>query len=217
MVRFAGQPRSQHFAGLSFVVLLHIFLIYAFLNGLNSHRSQSVGPLPLQVRVIPVEKPKQKELPLIEPTLKPAPRTDIFRLPVFDGHWPPFGPPKAPPAIIDGPPIAPPSITGTGSEHGGAVDGDDHVPAQGRGAAKSDCSNAVSLESSIIYPARAKRLGLQHGQVEVEFTVAAGGAIAIDGVTASHPVFESAALDAVKTLHCSAGRYRLPITFVLQE
>ncbi len=215
MVRFAGQQNPQHFVGLSFVVVLHLLLIYAFLNGLNAHRSQSAAPLPLQVRMLPLEKPKQKELPPPEPTLKPAPSTDIFRLPVVEQLQ--LDPPVGPPTIIDGPPIAPPLIPGTGADHGGAIVGDGQVAAPGRGSANSDCSNAASLGASIIYPARAKRLGLEHGQVEVEFTVGAAGAMEIDGVTASNPVFESAALDAVKTLHCSAGRYRLPITFVLQQ
>ncbi len=215
MARFAEQQHPQHFAGLSFVVLLHVLLIYAFLHGLASNRSATAPPPPLQLRMIPLEKPQQKELPPLKPTLKEAPKSEIFKPPVLD-RWLPPEPPSAPVGIIEEPPQGPPVVAGNGGGAGRTPATDGTGPGKTR-AAMSDCSNAQSLASTIVYPPRARRLGLQQGQVDVEFTVAAGGNLEIDGVTASNPVFASAALDAVRQLHCAAGRYRLPISFVLQD
>jgi TonB family protein len=212
MEGFVNQRQSQHLAGLSFVGLLHVLLIYAFFNGLASNRTVHAPLPPLLVRLVAPEKPQIKELPPLKPNLQDAPQLDILKPPVLDPLQPPDLP-KGPPVVIEGPPQVP-SLT---ADNGRLIETAGTGTRTGAKSVQSDCSNAASLASSITYPARAKRLGLQQGQVNVEFSVAAGGAVEIDGVTESNSVFESAAVDAVKNLHCSAGRYRLPVSFVLQE
>ena len=217
MVRLLGQRQPQHLAGLSFVVLLHILIVYAFLNGLAPHRA-SDAPLPLEVRMVAAQQQKPEQVPDFSSVLEKAPHFTVSPPIVnFDSNT--SLDPLTPPTIIGLPPREPPLV---------AVDGrglHSNAPAVVTGTAigtnrvstEGNCSNATSLASSIVYPARARRLGIQQGQVSVEFSVAGDGTLAIDGVTASNAVFESAALDAVRTLHCSAGRYRLPISFVLQD
>ena len=208
MARIISQRQPQHLAGLSFVVLLHVLIIYAFLNGLAS-RPASNAPPPLLVRLMTPERLKATDQSSIKPRLQQAPPVQ-FRLPQIE-LISPLLPPTKP--LIDGPPIGPVLTGKTGTPIPIGITG--VAPTQT--ASASDCTNAASLASWIEYPARARRLGIYQGQVNVEFSVAAGGALAIEDVRASNPVFEGAALDAIKKLHCSAGRYRLPISFVLQQ
>ena len=59
------------------------------------------------------------------------------------------------------------------------------------------------------YPARASRQGVTHSDVDVLFSLSNGGVIEISSVKSSNPVFEDAALSAVRPLHCD-GQLAIP-------
>jgi len=83
------------------------------------------------------------------------------------------------------------------------------------------CSNHVAVRSQVSFPAQAERMGLS-GDVVVDFTVGADGAIKNVGVSrSSNAVFNSAATAAVAKLKCAGQghdvRVRLPFAFRLDS
>jgi protein TonB len=86
----ARQQSSSRFAGLGFVVVLHVALVYALVTGL-AHRAVVVSPVAIETKIIEETPQKIAELPPPPPTFQPPP--------------PPFVPP--PEVHIEAPPPAP--------------------------------------------------------------------------------------------------------------
>ncbi|MCL2898309.1 TonB family protein [Brenneria sp. WC1b.1] len=81
------------------------------------------------------------------------------------------------------------------------------------------CPNHIRVRSSVPYPSRAVRRGLE-GQVVAEFTVSAGGAIeSVRIASSSDAVFNDVVLQAVRRFQCvgqrSAVRVSVPFEFTL--
>lgn len=82
------------------------------------------------------------------------------------------------------------------------------------------CPNHLRVRSSVPYPTRAERRGLE-GQVVAEFTVSADGAIEnVRIASSSNAVFDDVVLQAVQRLRCvgqkSTVRVRVPFEFTLR-
>lgn len=82
------QPSPARIAGLGFVVLLHVALVYALVTGL-ARRAVELGPVPIETKIIEETQQQKTEPPPPPPTFQPPP--------------PPFVPPpeiniEAPPA-----------------------------------------------------------------------------------------------------------------------
>lgn len=198
---YAEQQRSpaKHLAGLMVVVLLHMVVGYALVNGL-ARKMVEVIKSPMETKII-----EEASKP---PEDTPPPPPKLVTLP------PAFVPP--PEVQIQAPAAAAPSISNTTR-----VIAPVRAPAPVVHAPPSvgvACPNSQQVRAEISYPARAKRDELE-GSVLIEFTVAADGSIKdIDIKSSTDPVFNSVSINAVRQFKCNAqGRdVRVSVPFVFK-
>ena len=201
---YAQQQRSpvKHLTGLAVVLLLHILVGYALVNGL-ARKMVEVIKSPMETKIIEeANKPPPDDTP-------PPPPPKLVQLP------PAFVPP--PEVQIQAPAAPQPTISNTTRviapvkpHHAPVVAAPPSV-----GVA---CPNSQQIRTEIAYPARAKREELE-GNVLIEFTVAADGAIKdIDIKSSSDPVFNNVSINAVRQFKCNAqGRdVRVSVPFVFK-
>ena len=200
------QP-GKHVTGITVVVIFHIVLGYALVNGL-ARQVIDVIKAPLETKIIEeVKKPPPPDTPpppppkmvQVMPTFVPPPEVQV-QVPVVQAPIsnvtavaPPVYAPPAPPA---------PAVVGTPSV----------------GIA---CPNSQQIRTDIQYPAQARKDGLQ-GEVLIEFTVAANGEIKdIDVKSSSNRAFNSASINAVRKFKCNAQgrdvRVSVPFSFKLSD
>jgi len=188
--------KTQHnpvrrFGGIAIVIIFHLLLIYALLNGLANK----------VVRVIQ----RPIETSIIEPVKLPPP--------------PPFVPPpevqvQAPPVLtishqtdpVVSAPIAPPAPPAPAVK----------APSTAVGIV---CPNSVQVQSSMAYPMEAQENNIT-GDVVIEFVVDSQGHITDEHVAKSADVLlDRAALNAVKKFNCvsqgQAVRVQVPFSFNL--
>jgi len=207
-------PR-RHLTGIAFVVLFHVVLAYALLNGL-AREVVKVFKDPLDVRLIeeikppppppppppePVKKilaqprpvpPPPAYVPPPEVPVQPQPAPTIA---VVQAEPPPPAPP-APPA-----PVAPPEPVAA--------------------AIGVTCPNHLGIRSSVPYPPQALRLN-KSGEVLVEFVVETSGAITgVRIARSSDPVFNKVVTEAVGRFQCVGQgrpvRVSVPFQFALDN
>ena len=213
---FAQQQRSpgRHLAGITFVIILHVIVIYALVNGL-ARKVVDVVKKPLEVKIIEEQKPP----PPPEVQLPPPPR--------LAAPPPPFIPPpevqiQVPPpvntitAVTPTPPPPTPVFT-----HAAPVVAPAPVAAPSKNVTVV-CPNTKQVASEIEFPGRAAREHIPSGNVIVEFTVGATGEASNFTITgSSNRVFNDTALEAAKKLKCVGQgqdvRVRLPVHFTLQD
>ena len=211
-----GRPREfgrkqqnpvRRFGGIAVVLLLHIVLIYALINGLATKVVQVIQH-PIETKIIePVKPPPPPPLPTVQ--LPP---------PKFAPPPPPFVPPpevpvQAPPVqtithqaapVVSAPmaPPAPPAPVKAPSTAVGIV-----------------CPNSEQIQSSMAYPPEARDNNIT-GDVVIEFVVDPQGHITSERVAQSaDPALDRAAFNAVKKFSCvSQGqpvRVQVPFSFNL--
>ncbi|WP_301101014.1 TonB family protein [Propionivibrio sp.] len=196
-------PRRYLF-GIGSVVLVHIVVIYALLNGL-ARKVVEVFKKPLEVAII--EEVKLQQPPPPPKVLRPQPR------------------PAPPPAYVP-----PPEVAVATTSPSNAVTAVTQVPPPPPApvvetprpavvAVGVVCPNHAEVRSRVPYPTQAIRLGLS-GEVEVEFSVSpTGGVGEISVARSTNKVFNSAATVAVAQLHCAGHgqtvRVRVPFVFRL--
>ncbi|MCX7171263.1 MAG: energy transducer TonB [Proteobacteria bacterium] len=201
---YAEQQRSpvKHLTGLAVVLLFHILVGYALVNGL-ARKMIEVIKSPMETKIIeeanksppddtpPPPPPKLVPLP---PAFVPPPEVQIQApaapQPTISNTTSVVTPVKPPPAPVV---HAPPSV----------------------GVA---CPNSQKVRSEISYPASAKRDELE-GNVLIEFTVAADGAIKdLEVKSSTDRVFNNASINAVRQFKCNAqGRdVRVSVPFVFK-
>ncbi|WP_321857481.1 energy transducer TonB [Paraburkholderia tropica] len=217
-----GRPREfgrkqanpvRRLGGVAIAVVLHLVLIWAFVNGLATRVVQIVQR-PVEVRIIVPVKPSPRPLPLPKPAQKIVSRPRVAPPP------PPFVPPpevhvQAPPqatiAHADTPaptvpvqevPPAPVPLARPVNHEIGVV-----------------CPNSNEVRSSIVYPEEAQEDDIT-GDVTVEFTVGPDGHVINVRVTQpADPLLNRAAMDAVRRFHCIAQgqsvRVQVPFSFNL--
>ncbi|MGA2551568.1 MAG: energy transducer TonB [Burkholderiaceae bacterium] len=211
---FAQQQRSpfKHLVGITFVVLLHILLIYALINGL-AHKLVAVMEKPVETKIIQeVKPPPPPEIKLPPPPKLMAPPPPFIPPPEVQIQTPPpvntisvqAATPPAPQQFSTAPPVAAaPSPAPTKS-------------------ITVVCPNTREIASQIEFPPRAVRAGLQSGDVVVSFTVGASGATSnFSIVSSSNKLFVDAAMEAAKKLRCGGQGQdivvQLPVHFVLND
>ena len=200
---YAQQQRSpvKHLAGIAVVLILHVLVGYALVNGL-ARKMIEVIKSPMETKII-----EEASKPLPDDTPPPPPK--LVQLP------PAFVPP--PEVQIQAPAASQPTISNTTR----VITPVKPTPAQVAHAPPSvsvACPNSQQIRSEIAYPAQARRNELE-GDVLIEFTVAADGSIKdIDVKSSSDRVFNTVSINAVRQFKCNAqGRdVRVSVPFVFK-
>ncbi|WDD91099.1 energy transducer TonB [Burkholderia sp. FERM BP-3421] len=213
-----GRPREfgkkqqnpvRRFGGIAIVLVLHIVLIYALLNGLATKVVQVIQH-PIETRIIePVKPPPPPPMPVVK--LPP---------PKFAPPPPPFVPPPEVP--VQAPPQATITHQSAPVQSAPAV----APPVAAAPAAKPVshevgvvCPNSDSIRASMQYPKEAQENNIT-GDVMIEFVVDAEGNITNERVAQSaDPVLDRAAYNTVKRFKCVAQgqsvRVQVPFSFNL--
>jgi protein TonB len=224
---YAQQQRdpAKHFAGIAFVVVFHIVLVYALVNGLG-RKVIDVIKQPLQVSLIEEAKPLPPPPPKLIP--KAAPHVAAPPPPVYTP--PPEvkveAPPPVPNTVVATTPVPPPVETAPPAPPAPPTPAPAPAPVARAEPAVVDvgvvCPNHKEVLGATPFPKQALKLGLS-GDVTVEFEVNPDGSIAnAVAVKSSNRVFNAVAIEAVsKNLHCVGQgqrvRARLPFTFRLDS
>lgn len=206
---YAQQQRQpgKHLTGITVVVILHIVLGYALVNGLATKVVDMIKP-PLDAKIIEeVKKPPPPDTPpppppkmvQVMPTFVPPPEVQVqvpIAAPVISNVTAVAPPVYAPPA--------PPAPVTTGAPSVGIA-----------------CPNSQQIRTEIQYPAQARKDGLQ-GEVLIEFTVAANGDIKdIDIKSSSNRAFNTVSVNSVRKFKCNAQgrdvRVSVPFSFKLSD
>jgi protein TonB len=201
---YARQQRnpSRHLVGIGGVVLFHALLVYGLVSGL-ARKVVEVVKGPIEVKVIEEVKTPPPPPEVVPPPPKmAAPPTQAPTITAVTRDAPPapMAPviqPPAPPAPKPAPP-----------------------PPAGPKSARVACSNYVEVMSKIVYPRDALLDGLE-GDVLIEFTVAADGAIKdVQIKSSSNRIFNRPALTAVQSLSCQGQgqdvRVQAPVSFKIR-
>lgn len=214
----AGRPREfgrkqqnpvRRFGGIAVVVVLHIILIYALVNGLATKVVQVIQR-PIETKIIePVKPPPPPSLPTVQ--LPP---------PKFAPPPPPFVPP--PEVQVQAPPQ--PVMTNQAAPVATAPAAPPAPPAPApvkalRTEVGVVCPNSDQVRASIRYPRQAQENNIT-GNVVIEFVVDPQGHVADERVAQSaDPDLDRAAFNAVKQFSCisqgQAVRVQVPFSFNL--
>ncbi|HEX7910004.1 MAG TPA: energy transducer TonB [Paraburkholderia sp.] len=206
------QNSVRRYAGIAAVLLLHLFFIWALMNGLANKVVQIVQK-PIETRIIqPVKPPPPPPIPTVKlppPKFAPPPRPRPFVPPPEVALTPPSTPtithqatpepaPLAPPPA----PVAPPAPAKPVSHAIGVV-----------------CPNSDEVRRSMGYPQEAQDNEIT-GDVTISFVVDPQGHVTDEKVEQSaDPVLDHAAFVAVKKFNCiSQGqpvRVQVPFSFKL--
>lgn len=201
---YAQQQRSpvKHLTGLGFVLLLHLLIGYAVVNGL-ARKMVEVIKSPMETKIIEEASKPPEDTP-------PPPPPKMVQLP------PAFVPP--PEVQIQAPAAPRPTISNTTR----VIAPVKPAPAPVVEAPPSvgvACPNSQRVRAEIAYPAQARRDELE-GSVLIEFTVAANGSIKdIDIKSSTDRVFNNVSINAVRQFKCNAQgkdvRVSVPFVFKL--
>ena len=222
-MNFAQHPNSRvsrHLPGITFVVLAHLALGYALINGL-AFKVSNVLKKPLDVSIAEEVKP----LPPPPPPKIVAPPPPRAIVPPPPDYVPPpdvrIETPAPPPVIVATTPVPAPV-----AEPIHVPEPPPHVevvapappPPVAVGIA---CPNHMDVRRNVTYPSQAQRMGL-NGDVLVEFTVSASGDIERPTIVkSSNAVFNTAVTNAVGQFHCVGQghevRVRVPFAFRLDS
>ncbi|MFM0740181.1 TonB family protein [Paraburkholderia xenovorans] len=227
--KWTGRPRqygasqkgsARRYGGIALVVLLHVVLIWALVNGLATKVVQIVQQ-PVVARIIEAAKPPAP-LPVVKPSAptppqaKPQPRVVTHRevpvpapTPIVQPPTPsaaaistPTPTPTPSPAPVAAPTVAPPAPPKPVSHEAGVV-----------------CPNSDNVRASLTYPQQARDNDIT-GDVLITFSVDTQGHVTDEKVEKSaDPILDRAALNAVRKFNCiSQGqsvRVQVPFSFNL--
>jgi protein TonB len=192
---FATQQRSptKHIAGITFVIIFHIILVWALIHGLAS-RVVDVIKQPLEAKIVEEVKPP------------PPPEIKLPPPPKLAAPPPPYIPP--PEVAIQTPPpptvavtTAPPPPQAFIPQQAGPT----APPApKGPKGVQFACSNAKAVGASLEYPVKAARAGIDKGSVTVVFEVSGSGEVSNVAIQSStNRLFNDVAISAVRALKCA--------------
>jgi protein TonB len=191
-----ADPR-RHFAGISFVIFFHVFIVYALVTGL-AKKVVEVVRAPIETKVIEeIKKPP------------PPPEIVVPPPPVLAAPPPPFIPPPevqiatpppvqqtitastpTPPAVVNITPVAPPAAPAPAA-----------APAPVSAAVV--CSNFTAVMGDAAFPKEAIRQGIEKGEAVIQFTLGPNGEVKdIKTVRASHPIFARNSIRLVGEYKC---------------
>jgi protein TonB len=192
---FATQQRSpsKHIAGITFVIVFHIILVWALIHGLAS-KVVDVIKQPLEAKIVEeVKPPPPPEIKLPPPPKLAAPPPPFIPPPEVQIQAPP--PPTV--AVTTAPP--PPQAFIPQSAAPAAP-----VARPGPKGVQFACSNAKAVGASLDYPVKAARAGIDKGSVTVTFEVSGTGEISNIAIQQStNRLFNEVAIGAVRALKCA--------------
>lgn len=172
----ADSPSPQKIAGIAFVVLLHVAIIYALLNGLGATVVQAFHA-PLQAQIIQQVKPPPVVPPPPPPVINPPP-------PYIPPPLIQIAPPPAPPVIADVTTQKPPAPVPPPVAH----------PAVAKAAGLDPNQSCAAPQ----YPEEAQDMG-ETGTAVVQFLIGTDGRVVQSRVASSsgHTSLDAAALQAL--------------------
>ena len=187
-----ADPR-RHAIGFTFVVLLHVAIVYALVTGL-ARKVVDVIKAPIETKVIEeIKKPP------------PPPEVVVPPPPKMEAPPPPFIPP--PEIQIQTPPAVQPTITAQST----TPPPPDIKPVPQAAVATGPavvsagvvCSNYAKVMGDVAYPREALRQGIEKGEANIQFTVGPSGEIKdVRAISASHPIFARASVKIVGEYKC---------------
>ena len=206
---YAQQQRSpgKHLTGIVAVIILHVALGYALLNGLAT-KVMNVIKQPLETKIIEeVKKPPPPDTP------PPPPPKMVQMLPTF----------VPPPEVMVQAPVTPPVIS-TRTAVAPPVYAPPAPPAPAVVAPPSvgvACPNSQEIRTNIKYPVQARKDGLQ-GEVLIEMTIAANGEVKdVEVKSSTNRAFNSVSISASKQFKCNGQgrdvRVQVPYSFKLVD
>ncbi len=212
---YAQEQRNptKHMVGIAVVILLHIALVYALLNGLAT-KVLEVVKKPLETQIIEEIKPPP-----------PPPPVQLPPPPKFVSPPPPYIPPPEVQVNVPPPPNAIQTTTNvvpTVSPPIAVVAPPAPAPAPAAPAAapsaRSACPNYATAMGDSAYPREAVRDGIDKGEAVLRFTVSASGEIKdVVAVSSTNRVFARAAQGILRDFKCiGQGRdiiFELPFSF----
>ena len=202
------QNPVRRFGGIAVVIVLHIVLVYALLNGLAT-KVVHVIQHPIETKIIESVKPP------------PPPPLPVVQLPPPKFAPPP--PPFVPPPEVNAPTPPQPTITHQAAPVVAQPAQPPAPPTPSKPvSAQVDvaCPNSDQVRSSVVYPKQAQENNVT-GDVLIEFVVDPQGHITDEHVAKSSEdsSLDRAALNAVKKFSCvSQGqpvRVQVPFSFNL--
>jgi protein TonB len=214
-----ADPR-RHLVGLSVVILVHVFVIYALVTGL-AKKVVDVVRAPIETKVIEEIKkpPPPPEIVLPPPPKLEAPPPPYIPPPEVQIAAPP---PPAPTITVAPSPVPPPPtvMTPTPPPAAPAPPAPPAAPAAPISASVA-CSNYTTVMGDVSFPKEAVRQGLDHGDAVIQFTLSPTGEVKnITVVRASHPTFGRASARIVGEYKCQGqGRevtVQVPFSYKLE-
>ena len=213
---YAQEQRNptKHLVGVAVVILLHIALVYALLNGLAT-KVVSIIKKPLETQIIEEVKPPPPPPPV---SLPPPPK--------FVTPPPPYIPPPEVQVNVPPPPNAiqttttvvpttPPVIAQVAPP---AAPPGPPAPAPAAPSIRSACTNYATVLGDSAYPREAAREGLDRGEAVLRWTVTTAGEIKdVTVVSSTNRIFARQAQVLLRDVRCAGqGRdvvFELPFVF----
>ena len=213
-----ADPR-RHLVGIAFVILFHVFIVYALVTGL-AKKVVDVVRAPIETKVIEeIKKPP------------PPPEVVVPPPPKLEAPPPPFIPP--PEVQIATPPPPQPTITATTPTPPPAPVAIAPTPAPVAPApvappappavvtAGVACSNYQTVMGDAAFPREATRLGIEKGEALIQFTLTASGEVKdVQAIRSSHAIFARNSIRLVNEYKCQGqGRdvvVRVPFSYKLE-
>ncbi|MFM0305663.1 TonB family protein [Paraburkholderia sediminicola] len=214
--QYGRRPQNpvRRYGGITVVLLLHLFFIWALMNGLANKVVQIVQK-PIETRIIePVKPPPPPPIPTVKlppPKFTPPPRPKPFVPPPEVAVTPPPAPTITHQATPEPTPVAPPPAPVAPPEPAPAKPVSHVVGVV--------CPNSDEIRRSMGYPQEAQDNNIT-GNVTISFVVDPQGHVTDEKVEHSaDPILDRAAFIAVKKFNCvSQGqpvRVQVPFSFNL--
>lgn len=206
-------PR-RHLVGITAVIALHVFIVYALVTGL-AKKVVEVVRAPIETKVIEEIKkpPPQPEIVVPQPPKLEAPPPPFIPPPEVQIATPPPVQPTIT-AVTPTPPPAPVGITPAPPAVMAAVPAPPVVAAPAPVVTASvACSNYTTAMGEASFPREASRIGLEKGDALVQFTLAANGELKdMKVLRASHAIFGRAAIKVVGEYKCQGQGHDVIVT-----
>jgi protein TonB len=204
---------SKHLVGITVVILLHVALVYALLNGLAT-KVLEVVKKPLETQIIEEVKPPPPPPPqqLPPPPKFIAPPPPYIPPPEVQVNVPP--PPNAIQTTTSVVPVETPPIAAVAPPAPPAPAAAPPAPQSARAA----CPNYAKAFGDSAYPREAIKDGIDRGEAVMRFTVGANGEIKdVTPVSSTNRAFVRAATSIIREFKCVAGGrdvvFEVPFSF----
>lgn len=212
---YAQEQRNptKHLVGITVVILLHVALVYALINGLATKVIEVIKK-PLETQIIEEVKPPP-----------PPPPVQLPPPPKFVSPPPPYIPPPEVQVNVPPPPNAiqtTTSVVPTEAPPIAVVAPPAPAPAPAAPpaapTARAACPNYQKAFGDSAYPREAIKEGIERGEAVIRFTVGANGDIKdVVAVSSTNRAFVRAATAVVREFKCIAqGRdvvFEVPFSF----